>query len=66
VKALTGKKKLKKHMNGHLPIHVRAIQILLKDTVGLINFRYYAAVGLFRLTGDDKYLQIINTCSYLK
>jgi endoglucanase len=26
----------------------------------LMNFRYYAAAGLFRLTGDDKYLQIIN------
>jgi len=26
----------------------------------LMNFRYYAAVGLFRMTGDDKYLQVIN------
>jgi endoglucanase len=26
----------------------------------LMNFRFYAAVGLYRLTGDDKYLQIIN------
>ena len=26
----------------------------------LMNFNYYAAVGLYRLTGDEKYLQIIN------
>jgi endoglucanase len=31
-----------------------------RHSLDLLNFRYYAAVGLFRLTGDDKYLQIIN------